>query len=507
LAKKTATREAARAVFLCSACGNESPKWFGHCPQCGAWNTAVEESRARPAAAPAGYAGGGQPPLRLDEIGEEAEERWQTGIGELDRVLGGGLVPGSLVLIGGDPGIGKSTLALELAAALGGGGRSVLYVSGEESPRQAKMRAERIALRKGLEQLWILSEIELDAIFREVERLNPSLLVIDSIQTLHLGSLEGAPGSVTQVRECGLRLLRLAKEQSLPVLLIGHVTKDGAVAGPRTLEHMVDAVLYLEGDARYGYRILSAAKNRFGSTNEIGIFEMRGDGLIEVENPSERLLRDRDAVAPGSVVAAAIEGSRPLLVEVQALVAPTHFANPQRVAQGVDAKRLAVLIAVLEKRARVSLAGSDVFVNVAGGIRLEEPAVDLPLALALASSFCDAAVPPDAIALGEVGLGGELRPVPQLARRLAEAARLGFRSAIVPRSRIEEPAAKEAAASIALRAAGTLAEAIELALPERRTAARRATDGSRGARDAGAPSGGAAPPGGDGPSGGRRTRG
>ncbi len=484
--RKPATREVARTVFLCSACGGESPKWFGRCPHCGAWNTAVEESRARPAAVPAGYAGAGQPPMRLDEIGEGAEERWRTGIGELDRVLGGGVVPGSLVLIGGDPGIGKSTLALELAAALGVAGRSVLYVSGEESPRQAKMRAERIALRKGLDQLWILSEIELLAILREVERLRPSLLVIDSIQTLHLGSLEGAPGSVTQVRECGLRLLRHAKDQSLPVLLIGHVTKDGAVAGPRTLEHMVDAVLYLEGDARHGYRILSAAKNRFGSTNEIGVFEMRSDGLIEVENPSERLLRDRDAVAPGSAVVAAIEGSRPLLVEVQALVAPTHFANPQRVAQGVDAKRLAVLIAVLEKRARLSLAGCDVFVNVAGGIRLEEPAVDLGLALALASSFCDAAMPPDAVAVGEVGLGGELRPVPQLARRLAEAARLGFRVAVVPRSRLEEPPAKDAAAPITLRVAGTLAEAIDLALPERRARARRSGDAPSGGRAPGA---------------------
>jgi DNA repair protein RadA/Sms len=481
--KTTAAR--AGTVHICSACGNESPKWFGRCPHCGEWNTAVEEARARPAAAPsrAAYAGAASAPLRLDEIGSGAEERWRTGIGELDRVLGGGLVPGSLVLIGGDPGIGKSTLALELAAAIGGDGRSVLYVSGEESPRQAKMRAERIALRRGLDHLWIHSEIELGAILREVERLSPGLLVIDSIQTLHEGSLEGAPGSVTQVRECGLRLLRLAKERSMPVLLIGHVTKDGAVAGPRTLEHLVDAVLYLEGDARHGYRILSAAKNRFGSTHEIGVFEMRGDGLVEVENPSERLLRDRAAVTPGSAVVASLEGTRPLLVEVQALVAPTHFANPQRVAQGFDAKRLAVLLAVLEKRARLSLAGCDVFVSVAGGIRLEEPAADLGLALALAGSFRDAPLAADMVAIGEVGLAGELRPVPQLARRLAEAGRLGFRTAVVPRSRVEEHDAEEPAArgggakergggaergpAIALRAAGTLAEAIDLALPRR----------------------------------------
>jgi DNA repair protein RadA/Sms len=492
--KTTAPR--AGTIHLCSACGNESPKWFGRCPHCGEWNTAVEETRARPAAgraAAAGYAGTASAPRRLDEIGSEAEERWLTGIGELDRVLGGGLVPGSIVLSGGEPGIGKSTLALELAAALGGAGRSVLYVSGEESPRQAKMRAERIVLRRGLDHLWIHSEIELEAILREVERLSPALLVIDSIQTLHLGSLEGAPGSVTQVRECGLRLLRLAKDRSMPVLLIGHVTKDGAVAGPRTLEHLVDAVLYLEGDARHGYRILSAAKNRFGSTHEIGVFEMRGDGLIEVENPSERLLRDRATVASGSVVVASIEGTRPLLVEVQALVAPTHFANPQRVAQGIDAKRLAVLLAVLEKRARLSLAGCDVFVSVAGGIRLEEPAADLGLALALASSFRDVPLAADVVAIGEVGLSGELRPVPQLDRRLVEAARLGFRAAVVPRSRVEEPAPREGAPklgsakvgaakerapvqerapAIDLRAAATLAEAIDLALPQRDRAAK-----------------------------------
>lgn len=482
---RKSSAEQPSAVFLCSKCGHESPKWFGRCPACGEWNTAVEEARARPAPrAHRGYAASGGRPLRLDEIGgDAAEPRWSTGIRELDRVLGGGLVPGSLVLIGGDPGIGKSTLALELAAALGGTGRTVLYVSGEESPRQAKMRAERIALRRGLDHLWIHSEIELDAILGEVERLKPALLVVDSIQTLHLGALDGAPGSVTQVRECGLRLLRVAKERSLPVLLIGHVTKDGGVAGPRTLEHMVDAVLYLEGDTRHGYRILSAAKNRFGGTNEIGVFEMRGDGLVEVANPSERLLRDRAAVAPGSVVVASIEGTRPILTEVQALVAPTHFANPQRVAQGIDAKRLAVLLAVLEKRARLSLSGCDVFVNVAGGIRLEEPAADLGVALALASSFRDSPVPADWVAVGEVGLAGELRPVPQLAARLKEAARLGFRAALAPRSRIEEPREAGSTPGIAVTAAATLVEAIEAALPRRASEPGRA--GPPRGRDAG----------------------
>jgi DNA repair protein RadA/Sms len=464
VARKSTSARAARSVFLCSSCGNESPKWFGRCPHCGAWNTAVEEApRATAGPARAGYAGGGTEPRRLAEIEGSGEERRRSGIGELDRVLGGGLVPGSIVLIGGDPGIGKSTLALELAAALGGPDRPVLYATGEESPRQTKMRAERIALRGGRDHLWIQAEIDLEAIEREAERLKPALLVVDSIQTLYLSSVDAAPGSVAQVRECGLRLLRFAKERALPVLLIGHVTKDGAVAGPRTLEHMVDAVLYLEGDPNRGYRILSAAKNRFGSTNEIGVFEMRGDGLAEVENPSERLLRDRGAAASGAAVAATIEGSRPLLVEVQALVAPTHFANPQRVAQGVDAKRLAVVIAVLEKRARLSLAGADVFVNVAGGIRLTEPGADLGLALALASSVRDALVPADWVAVGEVGLGGELRPVAQLERRIAEAARLGFRAAVVPKRSV---AGDEGARGrgIQIREAATLAEAIEIAL-------------------------------------------
>ncbi|HEX5031237.1 MAG TPA: DNA repair protein RadA [Candidatus Eisenbacteria bacterium] len=435
--RKAAPAREAKTVFFCAECGNESPKWFGRCPHCDAWNSA-REGPGRREAAPArrsNYASSdaASAPVKLDEIDSGAEARWVSGIGELDRVLGGGLVPGSLVLIGGDPGIGKSTLALQLAAALGRAERSVLYVSGEESPRQVKLRAERLALRGGLDRLWMQSEIDLERILEEVARLSPSLLVVDSIQTLYLGSLDAAPGSVSQVRECGLRLLRLAKERGLPVLLIGHVTKDGSVAGPRTLEHMVDAVLYLEGERHHEYRILGAAKNRFGSTHEIGVFTMQGDGLAEVENPSERLLKDRGESVPGSAVVATIEGSRPLLVEVQALVAPTHFANPQRVAQGIDARRLAVVIAVLEKRAGLSLAGADVFVNVAGGIRLEEPAADLGLALALASSFRDRPLRPDLVAIGEVGLGGELRPVPQLERRLAEARRLGFRAAIVPK--------------------------------------------------------------------------
>jgi DNA repair protein RadA/Sms len=454
-----AAREA-KTVFLCAECGNESAKWFGRCPHCNAWNSAREGPGRREATAPrAGYgsASATPAPLRFEEIEGSAEDRWRSGIGELDRVLGGGLVPGSLVLIGGDPGIGKSTLALQLAGALGRAGRSVLYVSGEESPRQTKMRAERLALRKGEAELWIQAEIDLDAITAELDRLHPALLVIDSIQTLYVSSLDAAPGSVSQVRECGLRLLRLAKERGMPILLIGHVTKDGSVAGPRTLEHMVDAVIYLEGDRHHEYRILSAAKNRFGSTHEIGVFEMRGDGLAEVENPSERLLRDRGESVPGSAVVASIEGSRPLLSEVQALVAPTHYANPQRVAQGIDPRRLSVVIAVLDKRAGTSLAGADVFVNVAGGIRLEEPAADLGIALALASSFRDRPLPPDLVAIGEVGLGGELRPVPQIERRLAEARRLGFRAAIVPRR--SAPAGEKGVLS-----AATLAEAIERAL-------------------------------------------
>jgi DNA repair protein RadA/Sms len=466
--------------FFCTECGNESPKWFGKCPACGAWNTAAEApadriagsggaggKRARGKAtlggARTGYSGAeAAAPVKLDAIETGAEDRWRSGITELDRVLGGGLVPGSLVLIGGDPGVGKSTLALGLASALARQQRTVLYVTGEESPRQTKMRAERLALKDPDSPIYVQAEVDLEAIIAQVEQLNPALLVVDSIQTLFTPDLDAAPGSVSQVRECGLRLLRLAKDRSLPILLIGHVTKDGAVAGPRTLEHMVDAVLYLEGDRHHGYRILSAAKNRFGSTNEIGVFEMRGDGLVEVDNPSERLLRERGEQAPGSVVVGSIEGTRPLLVEVQALVAPTHFANPQRVAQGIDSRRLAVVIAVLQKRAGLSLAGADVIVNVAGGIRLEEPAADLGLALALASSFRDKPVSPDLLAVGEVGLGGELRPVPQLERRIAEARRLGFRSAIVPKRSSDDLPASDA--KFKLRPAATLAEAIALAI-------------------------------------------
>ncbi len=479
--KKRSISSAERTAFFCTECGNESPKWFGRCPACSAWNTAAEApagsagasggagaKRARGTASGSGrssYSGAeAAAPVKLDAIETGAEDRWRSGITELDRVLGGGLVPGSLVLIGGDPGVGKSTLALGLASALARQQRTVLYVTGEESPRQTKMRAERLALRDPDSPLYVQAEVDLDAILAQVERLTPALLVVDSIQTLFTSDIDAAPGSVSQVRECGLRLLRLAKDRSLPILLIGHVTKDGSVAGPRTLEHMVDAVLYLEGDRNHGYRILSAAKNRFGSTHEIGVFEMRGDGLVEVDNPSERLLRERGEQSPGSVVVGSIEGTRPLLVEVQALVAPTHFANPQRVAQGIDSRRLAVVIAVLQKRAGLSLAGADVFVNVAGGIRLEEPAADLGLALALASSFRDKPVSPDLLAVGEVGLGGELRPVPQLSRRIAEAKRLGFRSAIVPKRAIEDLPTSDAAFKI--RPAATLAEAIMLAIGE-----------------------------------------
>jgi DNA repair protein RadA/Sms len=475
-----------RDHFFCTDCGNESAKWFGKCPACGAWNTAAEappdriarsgagSTRGRTGSAragtrraatrqAAGYSGADPTaPVKLDAIETATEPRWLSGIGELDRVLGGGLVPGSLVLIGGDPGVGKSTLALALAHALARQHRPVLYVTGEESPRQTKMRAERLALKDPDLPLYVQAEVDLDAIVEQTAALTPALLVVDSIQTLFTPDVDAAPGSVSQVRECGLRLLRLAKERNLPILLIGHVTKDGAVAGPRTLEHMVDAVLYLEGDRDHGYRILSAAKNRFGSTHEIGVFEMRGDGLAEVENPSERLLQERGEPSPGSVVVGSIEGTRPLLVEVQALVAPTHFANPQRVAQGVDARRLAVVIAVLQKRATLSLAGADIFVNVAGGIRLDEPAADLGLALALASSFRDKAIAADFLAVGEIGLGGELRPVPQLARRIAEAKRLGFRSALVPKRGAEDLPKSDG--SFKIQTAGTLAEAISITL-------------------------------------------
>jgi DNA repair protein RadA/Sms len=422
-----------RVVYVCQECGYESAKWLGRCPACERWSTLVEEpagssvrSGTRVREAPAGS------PTPIAEVTLEQESRLEVGIAEVDRVLGGGLVPGSLVLIGGDPGIGKSTLALQIAQGLGAQ-YDVLYVSGEESVRQAKMRAARLGV--DAPGLLVFAETDLEEIKEQVKRVRPSLVVIDSIQTVYRPDLPAAPGSVGQIRECTGDLLRVAKADGGPaVLVVGHVTKEGAIAGPRVLEHMVDTVLYFEGERHHAYRLLRVTKNRFGSTNEIGIFAMSGRGLAEVSDPSALFLSERPTEAPGSVVVCAMEGSRPLLLEVQALVTRTPFGLPRRTAAGVDANRMLLLLAVLEKRAGFHLASFDVYISVAGGVRVDEPAVDLGVALAVASSHRERPADASTVVVGEVGLGGEVRAVSRIAARVAEAEKLGFRRMIIPQA-------------------------------------------------------------------------
>lgn len=415
-----------KTVFNCGQCGCQSPKWLGKCPDCGAWNSMVEEQKAAPLTTRGGRANSAIP---ISEVPPQAEIRLGCGIGELDRVLGGGLVPGSLVLIGGDPGIGKSTLLLQAMHHLAAEG-TVLYVSGEESAAQTRLRGERLGV--GGRRLLVLAENSLEEIISQIEKLRPRAVVVDSIQTVWTQSLESAPGSISQVRESAGRLMVLAKGSNIPIFIVGHVTKDGSIAGPRVLEHMVDTVLYFEGDRGHPYRILRAVKNRFGSTNEIGVFEMKSGGLAEVANPSELFLSERPLDAPGSVVTAALEGSRTLLVEIQALVTPSAYGTPRRTTIGVDGNRLALLVAVLEKKAGLHLGGQDIFLNVAGGARLNEPAADLAILLAVASSHLERPVPADTIVFGEVGLAGEIRAINQPEPRLGEAAKLGFQNCFLP---------------------------------------------------------------------------
>ncbi|MCU0649351.1 MAG: DNA repair protein RadA [Gemmatimonadaceae bacterium] len=427
----------AKSIYRCSECGADYPKWAGKCETCGAWNSLVEEPLARsdarraPAPAAARSAAGAGAVVTLGEVQGGDGTRWRSGLGEFDFVVGGGIVPGSLLLVGGEPGIGKSTLLLQVAARLHGAGRRVLYVSGEESPLQVRLRAERLADRAT--DVLLLAETELETILATAASLSREraldVLVIDSIQTVFTSELEGAPGNVGQVRECAARLMRFAKATGTAVVLVGHVTKGGGIAGPKTLEHIVDTVLYFEGEGTLDHRVLRATKNRFGSVDEIGVFRMGQDGLAAVENPSSLFLGDRDAPASGSAVTALLEGSRPVLVEVQALAARAGFGTPQRVATGVDSKRLALLLAVLDKRAGLSFAQLDVFCNIVGGLRVQEPIADAAIATALASSVYDRPIPSTALLLGEIGLGGELRPVSQVERRLAEAARLGWTDA------------------------------------------------------------------------------
>jgi DNA repair protein RadA/Sms len=422
--------------WVCQQCGYMSPAYLGRCPGCESWHTMVETVEERRPASGVGSGAavtrGGRPQQhaqRLDSIGSAAIDRIPVPISELDRVLGGGLVPGSLVLVGGDPGIGKSTLVLQTAAALAEAGAGpVLYVSAEESAQQIRLRADRLGVSHP--DLWVLSETDLDRVLREAEERQPGLLIVDSIQTVYLDDMTSAAGSVSQVRECTARLMQWAKPRQIPVLIIGHVTKEGTIAGPRVLEHMVDAILYLEGERHQQYRILRGVKNRFGSTDEVGVFEMADVGMREVTNPSEAFLEGRAAQSTGSAVAITIEGTRPILVEMQALTTATAFGLPRRSANGLDTNRLQLLVAVLQKRVGIALGGQDIYANVVGGLRVAEPAADLAVAMAVASSFRDVAIAPGTAVVGEIGLSGELRSVSQLDRRINEARRLGFTTVI-----------------------------------------------------------------------------
>lgn len=421
-----------KTKFVCSECGYESPKWLGKCPECSQWNTFVEEIEQKASGVRMLDEGTVQKPLSLKDIEIKNENRLSTGISELDRVLGGGLVNGSLVLVGGDPGIGKSTLLLQMAESLGKSGLKILYVSGEESASQIKIRAERMEVNS--QNIYLLSENNMDSIGFNIAESKPSILIIDSIQTMYNPALSSAPGSVSQVRDATLTLMRLAKTTNTTVFIVGHVTKEGSIAGPRVLEHMVDTVLYFEGDSHLSYRILRGVKNRFGSTNEIGMFEMSDMGLKEIANASQMLLSGRMQGAPGSCVTAAIEGTRAMLVEVQALTSYTNFGIPRRNSAGVDYNRAILLIAVLEKRVGMQLGNSDAYINVVGGIKLTEPAADLGILAAIASSFRNKEIDEGTIIIGEVGLAGEVRAVNFMEKRINEAMKLGFSTCIIPQN-------------------------------------------------------------------------
>jgi DNA repair protein RadA/Sms len=420
--------------YVCQSCGYVSPRWIGKCPNCSEWNSFVEEAPTPLKASRRIGVPSKIKPVSFDEIEKEDIPRIKTALDEFDRVLGGGLVPGSLILLGGDPGIGKSTLMMQLAISMRN--QAVLYVTGEESVRQIKLRAERLDASSAKNVL-LLAETNLDLILDVIEVGTPDLVIVDSIQTMYRPGLESAPGSVSQVRESAALLLRLAKTRNIPIFVVGHVTKDGSIAGPKVIEHMVDTVLQFEGESHYAYRILRALKNRFGSTNEIGIFEMHDNGLREVLNPSEIFLSERHYGTSGSTVVASMEGSRPILVEVQALVTPTNYGMPQRTSTGFDYRRLALLLAVLEKRVGLNLGQQDVFVNVAGGININEPAVDLGIAASIVSSLRDIPVDSSSVAVGEIGLGGEIRTIGHIEKRVQEAKKLGFKRIVVPQHNLK----------------------------------------------------------------------
>ena len=449
----------AKTVYVCQSCGSQSPRWMGKCPDCGQWNTLVEERVEKPKAGGRASIGGQSEPLLLGDIKTGEEDRFVTKIGELDRVLGGGIVTGSVVLIGGDPGIGKSTLVLQMLRQVSDLRGKALYVSGEESPSQIKMRAQRLGVKA--ESLYVLAETSLDEIIRAADELQPQTIVIDSVQTVYTSELPSAPGSVGQVREVSGRLMLHAKRTGVPTFLIGHVTKDGAIAGPRVLEHIVDTVLYFEGDRGHAFRILRAVKNRFGSTNEIGVFEMKESGLAEVANPSELFLAERPKDATGSVVVSSLEGTRPILAELQALVALSKLTMPRRTTIGVDYNRVSLLLAVLEKRVGMHLMGMDVFVNVVGGLKIDEPAVDLGVLAAVASSFREKPVPPEMVVMGEVGLAGEVRAISQAEARLKDAAKLGFTRCILPAANLEKMEKSAGIKKMELMGVRTVEEAME----------------------------------------------
>ena len=449
-----------KTVFFCTNCGSESPKWMGRCPGCGAFNT-MQEHIEKPVAvgraksAPVGVSRRAQ---RIREVTGDGEIRFSTGMGELDRVLGGGAVAGSLVLVGGAPGIGKSTLLLQICSSLCSD-RRVLYISGEESERQLKLRAERLGVSP--EELFILSETRLSDIVETVDEIKPDILIVDSIQTLYNEENDSSPGSVSQVKDCTMTMMQISKTQGITVFVVGHINKDGNIAGPKVLEHMVDCVLYFEGDPNTSYRLLRGAKNRFGSTNEIGVFEMIDVGLMEVPNPSQMLLEGRPEGASGTCVACVMEGTRPVLAEVQALVSKTTFNVPRRTADGFDFNRAVLLMAVAEKRAGMKLSLFDAYINVIGGLRLDEPAADLPVVLAVASSYRDTPIADDLVAIGEVGLTGEIRSVSHMNQRLGEVARLGFKKCIIPKGSSEK---LEIPAGLTVYRVRNLREAIEVAM-------------------------------------------
>ena len=447
--------------FVCSACGYESVRWYGKCPSCDAWNT-MEETVIQPTLAaeakPAKQRGGtGAGVQKIYEIEARAQSHEPTGIGELDRVLGGGIVDGSLMLVGGEPGVGKSTLLLQTCARLARRGKRVMYVTGEESARQIRLRADRLGVDK--DEISVLAENAMDAIEEKLNEVQPDFVVIDSIQTMYRPDMASAPGSVSQVRESAALMMRYAKTNGCAVMLVGHVTKDGAIAGPRVLEHMVDVVLYFEGDYQHEYRLLRAVKNRFGSVNELGMFSMTGEGMIPVENASETLISHRAIGASGSVVFCCMEGSRPMLVDLQALATQSFYAVPRRTVNGADQGRVALLLAVLEKRAGLRLYNQDVYINVAGGLSLSEPAIDLPLCVAVASSLSDVPLATDLAVMGEIGLTGEGRAIPQMERRLSECVRLGFKQIMCPYDSVKKI---QAPPDVTLMPVRTLAQAISL---------------------------------------------